>query len=61
MEFGFSEQQQMFKSTAREFAESEITPLIGRMEAEKRTPRELIPKLKELASTLSSIPRSTAA
>lgn len=48
MEFGFSEQQQMFKETAREFAELEIAPLIGEMESAKRTPRELIPKMREL-------------
>jgi len=48
MEFSFSEQQQMFKETARDFAESEIAPLIDEMEATKRTPRELIPKMKDL-------------
>jgi alkylation response protein AidB-like acyl-CoA dehydrogenase len=48
MEFSFSEQQEMFKAAARDFAESEIEPLVDQMEAEKRTPRELIPKMKEL-------------
>lgn len=48
MEFSFSEQQEMFKATARDFADSEIAPLIKQMETEKRTPRELIPKMKEL-------------
>ncbi len=48
MEFSYSEQQQMFKETARDFAETEIAPLIQQMETEKRTPRELIPKMRGL-------------
>ena len=48
MEFGFSEQQQMFKEAARDFAESEISPLVQQMEESKRTARELIPKMREL-------------
>jgi alkylation response protein AidB-like acyl-CoA dehydrogenase len=48
MEFGFSEQQTLFRNTARNFAKSEIAPLVDRMESEKRTPRELIPKMREL-------------
>ena len=48
MEFSLSEQQQMFKTSAREFAESEVAPLVDQMESEKRTPRELIPKMREL-------------
>jgi len=48
MEFGFSEQQKLFKETARDFADAEIAPLIDQMESEKRTPRELIPKMRDL-------------
>jgi len=48
MEFSLSEQQKMFKESAREFAESEIAPLVDQMESEKQTPRELIPKMREL-------------
>jgi alkylation response protein AidB-like acyl-CoA dehydrogenase len=48
MDFDYSAQQEMFRSTAREFADSEIGPLIGGMESDKRTPRELIPKMKDL-------------
>ena len=48
MEFGYSEQQKMFRETAREFAEGEIAPLIRRMEEQQRMPRELIPKMKAL-------------
>ncbi len=35
MEFSFSEQQQMFKDSARDFAESEIAPLIDQMETDE--------------------------
>ena len=48
MEFSFSEQQELFKESARDFAESEIAPLIDQMESTKRTPPELIPKMREL-------------
>jgi alkylation response protein AidB-like acyl-CoA dehydrogenase len=48
MEFSFSEQQKMFKDSARDFAESEIAPLIEQMEETKRTPRELIPQMRDL-------------
>ncbi len=48
MDFSYSEQQEMIKKTARDFAKNEIAPLIEQMEAEKRTARELIPKMKKL-------------
>ena len=48
MEFSLSEQQKMFRDSARDFAESEIAPLVDQMESVKRTPRELIPKMREL-------------
>ena len=48
MDFSFSEQQEMFKATARDFAESEIAPLIHQMEAEKRMPRDLVPAMRKL-------------
>lgn len=48
MEFGYSEQQEMIKKTAREFATGEIAPLISQMEEEKRTASDLIPKMKKL-------------
>ena len=48
MEFSLSEQQQMFQATARDFAETEIAPLVAYMEDSKRTAQELIPKMKEL-------------
>ena len=48
MEFSYSEQQEMIKQTARDFAKKEIAPLISKMESEKRTAPELIPKMREL-------------
>ena len=48
MDFSYSEQQEMFKKTARGFAENIIAPLVEKMETDKRTSPELIPKMKEL-------------
>lgn len=48
MDFSYSEQQEMLRKTARDFAKNEIAPLIEQMEAEKRTAPELIPKMKKL-------------
>jgi alkylation response protein AidB-like acyl-CoA dehydrogenase len=49
MEFGLTEEQVMFRDTARKFAETEIRPLIPEMEEKKRTPRELIKKMRDLS------------
>jgi acyl-CoA dehydrogenase len=48
MNFSYSEEQNLFKQTVRKFAETEIKPLIEQMEQEKRTPRDLIAKMKDL-------------
>jgi len=48
MDFSYTEEEKMFKDTARKFAEKEIAPLIKKMEKEDRTPRELIKRLKDL-------------
>jgi alkylation response protein AidB-like acyl-CoA dehydrogenase len=56
MEFAYSEQQQMFKKTARDFAEVEIAPLIPAMENSKRTPRRLIPKMRGLGFYAAQYP-----
>ena len=48
MDFSYSEQQEMIKESARDFAKKEISPLIAKMETEKRTAPELIPMMKEL-------------
>ncbi len=49
MNFNFTDEQVMFKETARKFAETEISPLIHQMEEKKRTPRELIKKMRDLS------------
>jgi butyryl-CoA dehydrogenase len=49
MDFSLTEEQTMFKETARKFAETEIAPLIHQMETTQRTPRELIKKMRELS------------
>ncbi|MFB3924755.1 MAG: acyl-CoA dehydrogenase family protein [Syntrophales bacterium] len=49
MEFSLTEEQVMFKETARKFAETEIAPLIPQMEHSRRTPRDLIKKMRDLS------------
>ena len=49
MDFRLTDEQVMFKETARKFAETEIAPLIPQMEEKKRTPRELIKKMRDLS------------
>ena len=49
MNFSFTEEEAMFKETARKFAETEIAPLIHQMEETKRTPPELIKKMRDLS------------
>jgi len=48
MDFSYTEEQTMFKDSVRKFAEKEIGPLVVQMETEKRTPRELVKKMREL-------------
>ena len=49
MDFKLSDEQMMFKETARKFSETEISPLIRQMEEHQRTPRELIKKMRDLS------------
>jgi alkylation response protein AidB-like acyl-CoA dehydrogenase len=49
MDFSLTEEQVMFKETARKFAEAEIAPLIHQMEETKRTPPALIKKMRDLS------------
>ncbi len=49
MDFNYTDEQLMFKQTARKFAETEIRPLVHQMEKEKRMARELIRKMKDLS------------
>jgi butyryl-CoA dehydrogenase len=48
MDFTYSEQQEMIKETAREFANKEISKFVTQMESKKRTAINLIPMMKEL-------------
>ncbi|MEQ8200276.1 MAG: acyl-CoA dehydrogenase family protein [Syntrophomonadaceae bacterium] len=48
MDFNYTEEQLMLKDSVRKFSENEIAPLIRQMETEKRTPRDLMKKVKEL-------------
>ncbi|HEY9577030.1 MAG TPA: acyl-CoA dehydrogenase [Pseudobacillus sp.] len=55
MELRFSEEQQMMRKMVRDFAESEITPFVERME-KGEFPRELIKKMAELGLMGITIP-----
>ncbi|MCL5960504.1 MAG: acyl-CoA dehydrogenase family protein [Chloroflexi bacterium] len=46
--FGLTEDQNMVRETARDFAEKEIIPHIDEYEREGRYPKEIISKLGEL-------------
>ncbi|PKM78553.1 MAG: acyl-CoA dehydrogenase [Firmicutes bacterium HGW-Firmicutes-15] len=48
MDFNYTEEQLMLKDSVRKFSEKEIAPLVKWMETEKRTPRDLIKKIKDL-------------
>lgn len=48
MDFTLTLEQKMFKDVARKFAEMEIAPRIDDMEATRRTPRDLIKKMRHL-------------
>jgi butyryl-CoA dehydrogenase len=48
MDFTLTPQQKMFKDVASKFAEMEIAPRIDNMETTRRTPRDLIKKMRDL-------------
>ncbi len=48
MDLNYTPEQLMLKDSVRKFSENEIAPLVKQMESEKRTPRQLIKKAKEL-------------
>ncbi len=48
MDFSFSEEEKLWRKTVREFAERNITPIVRRMEQEKRIPEDLLRKMGEL-------------
>ncbi|TAK27076.1 MAG: acyl-CoA dehydrogenase [Chloroflexota bacterium] len=58
MDFSFSEEQLAIKEAARRFAETEIKPLVERMERERSTPRELIRRMKDLGFYAVQYPKA---
>ncbi len=48
LSFEFTEEQEMFRDTIRDFAANEVEPLIEEYEAKEDFPRELFPKLGEM-------------
>jgi len=48
MHIDFSEEQKMFQSSIRDFARTEIAPLVESAEKEQRTPVQLFPKMGAL-------------
>ncbi|PYQ04988.1 MAG: acyl-CoA dehydrogenase [Acidobacteria bacterium] len=53
-----SEDERMFRQQVRDFAESEVRPLVGKMEKEAHIPRELIDKCFDLGIMGIEIPES---
>jgi len=48
LNFNYTDEQLMLKESVRKFSEKEIAPMVKWMETEKRTPRDLIKKIKDL-------------
>ena len=48
LDFAFTEEQNMFKDTIKDFGKKEIEPLIEEYEAKEDFPKELFPKLGEM-------------
>jgi len=48
LSFEFTEEQEMFRDTIRDFAAKEVEPLIKEYEAKEDFPKELFPKLGEM-------------
>lgn len=48
LSFEFTEEQEMFRDTIRDFAAKEVEPLIEEYEAKEDFPKELFPKLGEM-------------
>ena len=48
MEFDYTEEQQIFRRTIRDFAEKEVAPLVDDAEKNEKFPSDLLPKLGEL-------------
>jgi butyryl-CoA dehydrogenase len=48
LDFGFTDEQNMFRDTIREFGQNEIDPLVEEYEKKEDFPKELFPKLGEM-------------
>ena len=48
MDFGWTEEQQQIRKTAREFAEREIAPFVAEYDAQERFPLDIVRKASEL-------------
>ncbi|MCI0480514.1 MAG: acyl-CoA dehydrogenase family protein, partial [Candidatus Dadabacteria bacterium] len=56
IDFEFTEEQQMFRDTIRDFGENEIAPLVEDAEKNEKFPREIFPKLGEMGFLGISFP-----
>jgi len=56
IDFEFTEEQQMFRDTIRDFGENEIAPLVEDAENNEKFPKELFPKLGEMGFLGISFP-----
>jgi len=48
LDFEFTEEQEMFRDTIREFARNEIEPIVDEAEKNEKFPKDLFPKLGEM-------------
>jgi butyryl-CoA dehydrogenase len=48
LDFEFTEEQNMFRDTIREFAKNEIEPIVDEAEKNEKFPKDLFPKLGEM-------------
>ena len=48
MDFALTEEQQLIKAMAREFAQTKVAPIAAEIDQNRRFPSELIPELREL-------------
>src|SRR5689334_14147884 len=57
-DMSFTEEQQAFRKTARDFARSEIAPVAGRLDEESEFPHALLTKAWELGIMNTEVPQS---
>ena len=56
MDFNFTEEQDIIRSSARQFAQKEIAPRIQQMVAKRRIPQEIISGMKKLGVLGMTVP-----